>query len=233
MTSFEFTDEDLDDYILHEEEGEEIENEPPPPPSSSIPETAQQRKERLMYERSQKQKEERQKSLAELAKKMKRTIKPMEEENKEPDVLESPHTFQSPQLSWDIYLQKYTSLSSKEREKVIPIIEQIKQKDILNTLDILRSTTILFQDKLALLSKSIKDSSQLLKNHPALNEARNAEKIELRALTEKPEVKEGVYTCKRCGSKKTIAREKQTRSADEPMTTKVTCQSCGLKWTIG
>jgi transcription elongation factor S-II len=40
-------------------------------------------------------------------------------------------------------------------------------------------------------------------------------------------VKEGMYTCGRCKSKKTTFYEQQTRSADEPMTTFVNCIDCG------
>lgn len=41
---------------------------------------------------------------------------------------------------------------------------------------------------------------------------------------------EGMFECGRCKSKKTHYYQKQTRSADEPMTTFVTCLNCGKKW---
>jgi hypothetical protein len=41
---------------------------------------------------------------------------------------------------------------------------------------------------------------------------------------------EGMFKCRKCGSKKTRYYQMQTRSADEPMTTYVTCTACGLKW---
>ena len=41
---------------------------------------------------------------------------------------------------------------------------------------------------------------------------------------------EGAFKCRKCGSKKTDYYQLQTRSADEPMTTYVTCNNCGLKW---
>jgi len=37
------------------------------------------------------------------------------------------------------------------------------------------------------------------------------------------------FTC-RCGSKECFAYQLQTRSADEPMTTFVTCTKCGKRW---
>jgi DNA-directed RNA polymerase subunit M/transcription elongation factor TFIIS len=44
------------------------------------------------------------------------------------------------------------------------------------------------------------------------------------------QVEEGVLECK-CGSKKVFSFSKQTRSADEPMTTYAECVSCNSKWT--
>jgi DNA-directed RNA polymerase subunit M/transcription elongation factor TFIIS len=47
-----------------------------------------------------------------------------------------------------------------------------------------------------------------------------------------PEVKEGIIKCGKCGSKRTWCYQLQTRSADEPMTTFITCanQKCNNKW---
>jgi DNA-directed RNA polymerase subunit M/transcription elongation factor TFIIS len=41
---------------------------------------------------------------------------------------------------------------------------------------------------------------------------------------------EGFFTCARCKSKKTSYYQLQTRSADEPMTTFVTCHQCDRNW---
>ena len=46
------------------------------------------------------------------------------------------------------------------------------------------------------------------------------------------DVTEGVYKCRRCGGKKTVQREQQTRSADEPMTIFITCVNCKNTWKI-
>ena len=46
----------------------------------------------------------------------------------------------------------------------------------------------------------------------------------------KDEDYEGMFKCGRCKSKKTTYYQMQTRSADEPMTTYVTCLGCGAKW---
>jgi transcription elongation factor S-II len=41
---------------------------------------------------------------------------------------------------------------------------------------------------------------------------------------------EGLFKCNKCKSTKTSYYQMQTRSADEPMTTYVTCKNCGTKW---
>lgn len=40
----------------------------------------------------------------------------------------------------------------------------------------------------------------------------------------------GLFTCGRCKSSKTSNTQKQTRSADEPMTVFVLCHNCGARW---
>lgn len=40
----------------------------------------------------------------------------------------------------------------------------------------------------------------------------------------------GLFKCGKCKSVKTSYYQMQTRSADEPMTTYVTCRNCGHKW---
>ena len=40
----------------------------------------------------------------------------------------------------------------------------------------------------------------------------------------------GIFVCRKCKSRKTTYYQLQTRSADEPMTTYVTCLGCGNKW---
>lgn len=41
---------------------------------------------------------------------------------------------------------------------------------------------------------------------------------------------DGFFTCGKCKSKKTTYTQAQTRSADEPMTTFVTCLNCENRW---
>ena len=46
----------------------------------------------------------------------------------------------------------------------------------------------------------------------------------------KMEASTDTFTCRRCKSKECTYYQMQTRSADEPMTTFVTCINCGNKW---
>jgi transcription elongation factor S-II len=41
---------------------------------------------------------------------------------------------------------------------------------------------------------------------------------------------DGAFQCKKCKGWKTVYYQLQTRSADEPMTTFVTCGNCGFHW---
>lgn len=43
-------------------------------------------------------------------------------------------------------------------------------------------------------------------------------------------VSEGLFKCGKCKSRKTTFYQLQTRSADEPMSTFVTCVNCGNRW---
>ena len=44
------------------------------------------------------------------------------------------------------------------------------------------------------------------------------------------EVEDGIFQCRKCGSKKTTYYSLQTRSADEPMTNFITCIQCKNRW---
>ena len=49
-------------------------------------------------------------------------------------------------------------------------------------------------------------------------------------MSQEQEVSDGIFQCRKCGSKKTTYYSLQTRSADEPMTNFITCVSCKNRW---
>ena len=69
---------------------------------------------------------------------------------------------------------------------------------------------------------------------PLFDEYLEIERRNVRNLCKPLEVVEGLFTCSACGSTKTHSYSRQMRSADEPMTTFITCanKACGKKWKI-
>ena len=83
-------------------------------------------------------------------------------------------------------------------------------------------------------NKSVNEILKEIKNYDWNHESYIDEKIkqdEQDDFIENPfEIEEGVIECK-CGSKRVFSYSKQTRSADEPMTTYAECVECSRKWT--
>jgi DNA-directed RNA polymerase subunit M/transcription elongation factor TFIIS len=59
---------------------------------------------------------------------------------------------------------------------------------------------------------------------------RKARELEREAAQASVEAHDGQFKCGKCKSQKTSYYQLQTRSADEPMTTFVTCTACGNRW---
>jgi DNA-directed RNA polymerase subunit M/transcription elongation factor TFIIS len=60
--------------------------------------------------------------------------------------------------------------------------------------------------------------------------ALKAKDLAMEALRVKEQDYNGLFKCGKCKSIKTTYYQMQTRSADEPMTTYVTCKGCGNRW---
>ena len=87
---------------------------------------------------------------------------------------------------------------------------------------------VMSKKKLEELLKNIKQK-RIGWNHSSFDLAR-AQMDEQDDFIENPfEVEEGVIDCK-CGSKRVFSYSKQSRSADEPMTTYAQCVQCNAKW---
>ena len=87
-----------------------------------------------------------------------------------------------------------------------------------------------------IVEKKIKAHELAFMSHQEMNEERWKELIELKQIKEenkytpKIEASTDNFTCFKCKSKECTHYQLQTRSADEPMTTFVTCIRCSNRW---
>ena len=84
------------------------------------------------------------------------------------------------------------------------------------------------------LKASFKDLS-ILSGHQTTLDAIDLENERVKSLiaSSKAERSQGFLSCRKCKSKDAIKiDQKQTRSADEPMTLFAQCEDCGFQWTV-
>lgn len=104
--------------------------------------------------------------------------------------------------------------------KLISILNNINNEDVKNMLK----------------TKKVKAQDLANLTHQELNKERWAALLEAKKLKDENkymprlEASTDNYTCGNCKSKKCTYFQLQTRSADEPMTTFVTCLDCGKRW---
>ena len=85
-------------------------------------------------------------------------------------------------------------------------------------------------------NKEIKAHRLAYMTHQEMNPDTWKELIELKEIRDKNkynpvlEASTDEFTCRRCKSNQCTYYQMQTRSADEPMTTFVSCINCGTKW---
>ncbi len=201
----------------------EEEEETPPPASNLTKATVaryNRRADKAVAEKTRKNKE----SVKVAVNKFATTANPKKAEETETS------TFPDEEIDWNAYLQKYVpTLDEDEIMQIIPIISTMPSIAIINVIDYLRSPDDSFDKKLSVLTNSNGEYFTILKHHPDMKNTERSLLMEMRALTEAPEVAEGIYRCNKCRSWKTLSNSKQTRSADEPMTVFITCTECGNK----
>lgn len=96
----------------------------------------------------------------------------------------------------------------------------------------LKNTEILEQIK----SEAVQAHTVAFMTHQELRPDKWKELIEEKAKKDKNKFETNVeastdtFTCRKCKSNKCTYYQMQTRSADEPMTTFVTCIECGQRW---
>ena len=112
------------------------------------------------------------------------------------------------------YKRKYLSIQYNLKHTETHLVERIKKGEI-------KTATIAFQPPEVLF--------------PSGPIATTVEELKIKDLKKelaktKAENFKGVFQCARCKKWKTTYYQMQTRSADEPMTTYVTCMNCNKKW---
>lgn len=129
------------------------------------------------------------------------------------------------------------SLDSATKKKIVKKWEN--QYFVQIYLDRVKSIIINLTNKCLLdkiIEKKIKAHELAFMTHQEMNEERWSELIELQQIKEenkytpKIEASTDNFTCFKCKSKECTHYQLQTRSADEPMTTFVTCIRCSNRW---
>ena len=88
----------------------------------------------------------------------------------------------------------------------------------------------------AVISENIKAQELAFMTHQEICPAKWKQLIEDKKVRDKQKYEPNIeastdnFTCNKCKSKKCTYYQLQTRSADEPMTTFVTCLECGKRW---
>ncbi|RKO83515.1 transcription factor S-II, central domain-containing protein, partial [Blyttiomyces helicus] len=148
----------------------------------------------------------------------------------------------------------YTSLASGTQEdsrKVLSIAEKIenitndtegqgsqKYKTRIRSmwLNLKDKTNPFLRQRVLSGSLAVEQFAVMTTEEMASNERRNeADKARKQSMNEATaavdnQAETDMFKCGRCGQRKTKYYQKQTRSADEPMTTFVTCVNCDNKW---
>ena len=131
----------------------------------------------------------------------------------------------------DIDIEHFLTKKNKKCIKVINkfLNNKIKNEDknriTLQVIEDLKSNNKTFQKVILDLK-----SNQYSWNHSCFSDSHFNETEILEYLIKPFEVEEGVLCCIKCKSKRSYSYQKQTRSADEPMSTFATCANCGYSW---
>jgi transcription elongation factor S-II len=132
-------------------------------------------------------------------------------------------------LNYSLKVAEEKNLIKKWNNDYFVVIYIQKLKAIINNL----SNKKLYE---RLLNKELKAHELAFMTHQDMRPDLWDELIELKKIKDenkfspKIEASTDDFTCSKCKSKKCTFYQLQTRSADEPMTTFVTCINCGNRW---
>ena len=132
-------------------------------------------------------------------------------------------------LNYSLKVAEEKNLIKKWNNDYFVVIYIQKLKAIINNL----SNKKLYEK---LLNKELKAHELAFMTHQDMRPDLWDELIELKKIKDenkfspKIEASTDDFTCSKCKSKKCTFYQLQTRSADEPMTTFVTCINCGNRW---
>lgn len=129
------------------------------------------------------------------------------------------------------------SLEEAERRNIVkkwdnPYFTMLYTRKLISILNNINNDDV----KSMLKSKKVKALDLASLKHQELNRERWEALLEAKKLKDENkymprlEASTDNYTCGNCKSKKCTYFQLQTRSADEPMTTFVTCLDCGKRW---
>lgn len=155
------------------------------------------------------------------------------------------------QQTRDDYLTQFVNLTNKKIGKTIEIsvydfsndyanvnetpylIEQIYETKATELLELLKNKEL---ELLKLLKDGNIDATKIAFMKPdKLNPEKYDKIIKKNTLEEykkKNQATSAVFQCKKCKNKKCQVTQRQTRSADEPATTFVTCMECGYEFSF-
>lgn len=127
----------------------------------------------------------------------------------------------------------YTLIYSSEKNFEHNIYLSVYQDKLNDLLDILESKEDIYEK---LIKNELEpDNFAFYKSYELFPESWKDILDKIKTAEDKKDIKyySDLYKCFKCGEKKVVLNQAQTRSADEPMTTFVTCVNCHNRWTVG
>ena len=125
------------------------------------------------------------------------------------------------------YIDKARSLSFNFKKNV-PLCQEVILGQIQPVVVVSLTPEQLASDEA--IKERAQDAAKLIESKRLDWEQSNEDKINKMCGIEGDLLKASLFTCGRCKSTKTTSTQKQTRSADEPMTVFVFCTNCGKRW---